>query len=482
MPLEIRSDQRSRGRRVASACPRPPRGSDDSAAAPPLPSVQWFAAVRRAALRWFARHGRDLPWRRSNDAYAVLVSELMLQQTTVATVAPRWQRFLAMFPTVEHLARADESEVLRAWEGLGYYRRAKQLHAAAQRIVADHAGNVPDDPATLAELPGLGRYSASAVLCFARGRSLPIVEANTRRLWARLLGFRAEANSPEADRMFWAAAERIVRRSRSPRQINLALMDLGALVCRPRQPQCDRCPLVAHCAAWAQGLQKELPRKRTPVVLQPRHEAAVVIHRGSKVLLVRYGETGQWSGLWDFPRVLLTDHCDPPTAETVGKQVDELLDCLLGERTDDCRQSDGDRRSDRPARRIVVERHLARWNHRVTRFQITLECFTAQWIADERAERSVADSLNERAAAEDAALYAGTHSGRDERLSLGHPCAMAWVEREALADYPLPSTARRLARLYFSAERREIPGKSNESSPIAAAKRATASDRRQRGS
>jgi len=282
--------------------------------------------------------------------------------------------------------------------------------------------------------------------------------------------------------MFWAAAERIVHRSRSPRQINLALMDLGALVCRPRQPQCDQCPLLAHCAAWAQGLQNELPRKRAAAVLQPRHEAAVVIHRGSKVLLVRYGESGQWSGLWDFPRVLLTAHRDPPTAETVGQQVDEWLDCLLGERTDDCRQSDADRRSDRPARRIVVERRLARWNHRVTRFQITLDCFAARWIADRDGDKSVADSSSERAAAEDTVLDAGTHSGRSETARLRRPCAIAWVEREALADYPLPSTARRLARLYFSAKDRRKPPQSDEAAHSAAAKRATASDRRQRGS
>ncbi len=447
MPLDIPKRRRSDVRQEGPPHALPPRGGDESAAEPLLPSAQWFAAVRRAAIRWFARHGRNLPWRESSDPYAVLVSELMLQQTTVATVAPRWRQFLAAFPTVEHLARADESEVLRAWEGLGYYRRAKQLHAAAQRIVADHAGNVPDDPARLAALPGLGRYSASAVLCFARGRALPIVEANTRRLWARLLGVRAQVDSPDANRLFWAAAERIVRRSRNPRQINLALMDLGAMVCRPRQPQCDQCPLVAHCAAWALGFQNELPRTRAKAIPQQRNEAAVVVRRGRKLLLVRYGMRGRWAGLWDFPRVLLA--AGPPTAETVGERVDELLDRLLGKRSDGCRECGGDGRM---GRRIVVERHLARWNHRVTRFQIALDCFAARWIANEDADRSVADSLTERAASEDTEFDGETNGSRGERLSLWPPCAMAWVEPEAMARYPMPSTARRLAQLLVAAK------------------------------
>ncbi len=450
MGCEDHNDRRARPRRPSAARADRSLGDEESAAPPALPSAQWFAAVRRAALRWFARHGRDLPWRKSSDPYAVLVSELMLQQTTVATVVPRWRQFLAAFPTVDCLARAKEAEVLRAWEGLGYYRRAKQLHAAAQRIVADHGGQVPDDPATLAELPGLGRYSASAVLCFARGQALPIVEANTRRLWARLLGVHVEADSPEADRLFWAAAERIVGRSRSPRQINLALMDLGAMVCRPRQPQCDQCPLVAQCAAWSQGLQNELPRTRRKAILQQRHEAAVVIGRGKKVLLVRYGEKGQWSGLWDFPRVLLSDHV--PVAETVGKRTDELLDRLLRRRSVGRHKHGVDGQVGRRGGRIQVERHLARWNYRVTRFQITLECFSARWVANQDGDGSAAYSLTERADSENVEIDVGANGGRDETALLRLPCEMAWVEPEALARYPMPSTARRLARLFCSAK------------------------------
>lgn len=471
MPRNTRNDQHGRGRRAVSASARPRAGGDDSAAVPLLPSADWFAALRRAALRWFARNGRDLPWRQSSDPYAVLVSELMLQQTTVATVAPRWRQFLAAFPTVERLAQADVSEVLRAWEGLGYYRRAKQLHAAAQRIVADHAGQVPYDPAVLAELPGLGRYSASAVLCFACGQSLPIVEANTRRLWARLLGYRAEAESPAAERLFWAAAERIVRRSRNPRPLNLALMDLGALVCRPRQPQCDRCPLVAQCAAWRNRLQNVLPRKRAKAFLQQRHEAAVVIRRGRKVLLVRYGDKGQWSGLWDFPRVLLAD--GPPTAEMIGEQMEERLDSLLKEQTVGLTECSDNGLG---GKRIRIERHLARWRHRVTHFQITLDCFAARWTARDDADgrndgvdrcgaRRSAEPASPKAieiddASQDAAqcrtkrkINDDTTRGRCKTPALRLPCQWAWVEREALADYPLPSTARRLAQLYYSAEK-----------------------------
>lgn len=530
MPLDLPRKRRSDVRPDRPPRLRPRGEAARSSGEIPLPPARWFAAVRRASLGWFARHGRDLPWRQSSDPYAVMVSELMLQQTTVATVAPRWQRFLAAFPTVEHLARADESEVLRAWEGLGYYRRAGQLRAAAQRIVADHAGRVPDDLTSLARLPGLGRYSASAVLCFARGQSLPIIEANTRRLWARLLGFRAEASSTAADRLFWAAAEQIVGRSRNPRNVNLALMDLGALVCRPRQPQCNRCPLAAHCVAWAEGVQNELPGKREKAALQQRHEAAVVIRRERKVLLVRYGKGGRWAGLWDFPRVLLADGAPavawrppqsppdkqrrlfprstaprgpkrsgnstslaakagqtgeaaatPDSSDLLARRVNEWLYRLLGASADDESGSSGYGGIEG---KIVVERHLARWSHRVTRFQITLDCLAAQCIAPEdsnasgkrpsaapifseteggrkcegREEGSLpppGEAVSQRqrscSAAKTIALNRKA-SARSSGDSIGPWCETAWVEPETLAHFPMPSTARRLVQLVVAAE------------------------------
>ena len=547
MPLHLPRKRRNDVRSV-----RPPRARPSDEAAPsagevPLPPARWFAAVRRAALGWFARHGRDLPWRRTADAYAVLVSELMLQQTTVATVEPRWRQFLEAFPTAAELARADLADVLRAWEGLGYYRRAGQLHAAAQRIVADHDGRVPDDPNALARLPGLGRYSASAVLCFARGRPLPIIEANTRRLWARLLGIRGEMNSTAADRLFWAAAEQIVCRSRNPRSVNLALIDLGSAVCAARQPQCGRCPLAPHCIAWAEGVQNELPRKREKTAIQQRHEAAVVLRQGRKVLLVRYGKGGRWAGLWDFPRMLLADESPAvagrppnssadgqrplclrgaaarsptrgghstrraaggkPTGETaatdewgnlLARQVKEALCRLLGMSAND---KGGSSRSIGSEAAIVVERHLAQWKHRVTRFQITLDCLAARWIApgdsngaDQRPSAATAAPMilknagKELGGSKESSLRPGGEATSRRRPtgsaaqtgdcssvktsgcstaatgglsrktiatpsgdSIGPWCETAWVEPEALADFPMPSTARRLARMVVAA-------------------------------
>src|SRR5215207_2882018 len=188
------------------------------------------SAFRRRLLRWFDRAGRDFAWRRTTDPYAIWVSEVMLQQTTTAAVANRYEAFLRRFPSVSALAAASETEVLRAWEGLGYYRRAKNLHGAAQVVVADHGSVVPTDPTVLRKLPGLGRYSANAVACFSRNDPQPILEANTVRLWSRLCGTRGDPARQPLLGGLWRTAEALLPRKR-PRDFNLALMDLGAGVC-----------------------------------------------------------------------------------------------------------------------------------------------------------------------------------------------------------------------------------------------------------
>src|SRR5437868_1550222 len=201
---------------------------------------------RRALSCWFEKHGRDLPWRRTRDPYAVLVSELMLQQTQVSAVLPYYNRWLRQFPTVTCLARAPESQVLHAWEGLGYYARARNLHRAAKLIVRRFDGELPDDPEQLQLLPGVGRYTANAVAVFAFNRSRPIVEANTARVLARLFNLRQPIDSTAGRRNLWEIAAQVTP-ARAPRKFQSAMMDLGALVCAPRNPRRQICPMKTFC-------------------------------------------------------------------------------------------------------------------------------------------------------------------------------------------------------------------------------------------
>src|SRR5262245_64033449 len=227
---------------VSGLCPPPRPCFPPAPLNPPLPPARTLAGLRRKLLAWFDRHRRDLPWRADRDPYRVWVSEVMLQQTTVAAVVPYFDRFLAAFPTVQALAAADEQQVLKLWEGLGYYRRARHLHAAAKRLVAEQGGALPDDPAVWAELPGVGRYILGAVLSQAFDRKLPVVEANSLRVLARLFGYRGDPREGDGKTWVWSAAE-IMLPTRRAGDFNQALMELGALVCTPTAPACGACPL-----------------------------------------------------------------------------------------------------------------------------------------------------------------------------------------------------------------------------------------------
>lgn len=253
-------------------------------------------------LRWFARVGRDLPWRRSRDPYRVWISEVMLQQTQVDRVVDHYRRFLERFPTVGDLAAAPLPDVLRAWEGLGYYRRARQLHAAATRIVAEHGGRIPESSVALASLPGIGRYTAAAIASIAFGEASPIVEANSRRVLARLSAHGAPLAGTSGDGPLWEVAAAILPASRSGAW-NQALMDLGALLCTPRAPLCGRCPIADHCEARAVGRVATIPAIAPARAAEKRREEALVIQRGGRVLVVRRTAGEWWEGLWDFPRL-----------------------------------------------------------------------------------------------------------------------------------------------------------------------------------
>lgn len=268
--------------------------------------------VAQPLLRWYARARRDLPWRGSRDPYRVWISEIMLQQTQVERVREYFSRFLDRFPDVRSLARSREAEVLRLWEGLGYYRRARQLHAAARAIVADHGGEFPRTVEALRRLPGIGRYTAGAIASIAFGVRAPIVEANSRRVLARLVGHAAPVGGPAGDRPLWEVAERLVP-EREPGLFNQALMDLGAGVCTPARPLCPRCPLAGACVARRTSRVAEIPAPAPRRAATIVRETAVVERRGDRVLVERRGPGEWWEGLWDFPR-----ERRPPTCKRLG--------------------------------------------------------------------------------------------------------------------------------------------------------------------
>ena len=259
---------------------------------------------RAALARWFRAHGRDLPWRRTRDPYAIMVSEFMLQQTQVATVRDFYARWLARFPDFTTLAAASEAAVLHVWQGLGYYSRARNLHRAAQLVVARHGGALPDDLAAIAALPGVGRYTAGAIASFAFDRATPIIDANIARVLARLLDLREPIDTARGSAILWQTAEELLP-ARGGRLHNSALMELGALVCTPRTPQCPRCPVRAHChATEPAALPRKKPRRKTVALAEDCAWIVLDAH-----LLLAHQTGPRWRGLWKLP-ALASARCD----------------------------------------------------------------------------------------------------------------------------------------------------------------------------
>ena len=252
------------------------------------------AAFRRALLGWYGKHGRDLPWRRTRDPYAILVSELMLQQTQVATVIPYYQRWLARFPDFHSLANASESDVLHAWQGLGYYARARNLHAAAKAIVRD-----PNR--SLGELPGVGRYTANAVATFALDDSVPLVEANIARLLARLTNLQLSIDSSAGREQLWDVAQSLIPKQNAGRY-NSALMDLGATICIARQPKCSSCPVHNFCRA---DDPQKLPIKKQRAATKTLIEHHSLTTSRGRLLLEQADY--RWRGMWILPRIAPTN-------------------------------------------------------------------------------------------------------------------------------------------------------------------------------
>lgn len=247
---------------------------------------------------------RRLPWRGSKEPYAIFVSEVMLQQTQVRTVIPYYRRWMERFPTLEALARADEGEVLKAWEGLGYYRRARLLHAAAQMVVSEFKGRFPSEPEEIASLPGVGPYTLAAIASIAFGHGMPVVDGNVIRVLTRWFSIRGVPGRLPAKREIAETARRLIP-SEVPGDFNQAVMELGAMVCLPHRPCCLLCPVRKGCTAFAHGTQAELPESAPPMEVVRQFEYAGLVVRDGKVLLCQRGEGGRMERLWQFPAVLL---------------------------------------------------------------------------------------------------------------------------------------------------------------------------------
>jgi A/G-specific adenine glycosylase len=356
------------------------------------------AWIRQRLLAWFRKHCRDLPWRRDRDPYRIWVSEVMLQQTQVATVIPFFERFLETFPNLEALAAAEEQQVLRLWEGLGYYRRAHNLHRAARLLVSQQGGEIRDDPKAFGALPGVGRYILGAVLSQAFERPLPILEANSLRLLCRLFGFAADPRSTAGQRWLWKTAAALVPRRRVG-AFNQALMELGALVCTPAAPRCAACPLAKHCVARQESLQEIIPLRQGPQSIVEVQEGAVVVRRGSQILLVQRPGHGRWAALWEFP------HGPVAPRETYEQAAARILTELTGLRAD-------------------LGAEIMTIKHGLTRFRITLVCFAAHYRRGKFAS----------------AFYA---QGR-------------WVEPAQLRDFPVSAPQRRLAQGLLTSRQQQL--------------------------
>lgn len=296
----------------------------------------------------------------------------MLQQTTVVAVVPYFERFLARFPTVQELAAATQDEVLKYWEGLGYYSRARNIHKAANEVVSRFGGEFPRTVDELHSLPGIGRYTAGAIMSFAFNLPAPIVEANTLRLYCRLMAYADNPRSTAGQRALWKFAEELVP-DRDPGSINQALMEIGSQVCTPTSPRCEECPLQAICKAFATGMQSELPRLAARPEITPVIEYSIAIKRDERYLLRKNPEGQRWAGLWDFvrlstiPEELLPDKGLKPQRSIPAALTRELERTVRDACGCESRISD----------------FISEIKHSVTRYRIRLQCLIAEWQGGE---------------------------------------------------------------------------------------------------
>ena len=343
--------------------------------------------VQHQLLSWFRENARDLPWRDTQDPYAIWVSEIMLQQTRVETVIPYYQRWLVEFPTLESLAEAEEDRVLKSWEGLGYYNRARNLQAAARIVVDQYQGIIPAENDSLQSLPGIGPYTAGAILSIAFNQPAPILDGNLRRVFTRFFNINSPLHTNNTENLLWELAESLLPTS-DPGDFNQALMELGALVCLPKNPRCGVCPLAEHCLANQLGLQGELPvrkEKTPPPLLQV---TAAVISRGRHVLLAKRPPGGLLGGLWEFPGGKQKEN--ETLEETLSREIREELNL-----------------------EVEIGDLLGRYQHAYTHYKINLHAYRCRLVSED--------------------------------LQLNYHTDLAWVPLDKLDSYPMGKIDRLIA-------------------------------------
>jgi A/G-specific adenine glycosylase len=310
-------------------------------------------AITRRVLRWYSHYARSLPWRETSDPYAIWVSEVMLQQTRVDTVIPYYRRFLSRFPTVRDLAAASLQDVLKAWENMGYYGRARNLHRAAGIVAGEMGGTMPRTARELLRLPGIGRYTAAAISSIAFGRRVPALDGNGRRILCRLFRIRTLLSSPKTLKRIQGIAESLVP-AKDPGSFNQGVMDIGAALCTPRSPKCGACPLAGLCLSAQQGLQESLPVKPTRPTLPHRDALAALLRdRQGRILIVQRPPRGLLGGLWKLPG----GYRGP------GETLEEALKRTVREEL---------------GIRINAGEELATLNHTFTHFRMTLHAFSCR--------------------------------------------------------------------------------------------------------
>jgi A/G-specific adenine glycosylase len=256
--------------------------------------------IQEKLLQWFRQEARDLPWRRTHDPYAVWLSEIILQQTRVDQGLPYYERFLKAFPTVDELAAASEEQVLKLWEGLGYYTRARNLHKAAQRVVEDHQGKLPEQAELLQLLPGVGRYTAGAIASIAFNEAVPVVDGNVKRVLSRIFDLDCCIDDTHGEKEVWRHAGTLVP-AHAPGDFNQAMMELGARICVPKKPDCDLCPVGEICLARHHGRQEERPVRRPKKKAPHQEMVAIVLEDQGRYCIVKRDEGGMLAGLWEIP-------------------------------------------------------------------------------------------------------------------------------------------------------------------------------------
>ncbi len=311
--------------------------------------------IQSRLVAWYLENHRKLPWRETRDPYRIWVSEAMLQQTQVNTVLPYYRRFLKRFPNLKELASADLETVLKTWEGLGYYARARNLHRAAQTVVQHHNGVVPNDPEIFRKLPGVGEYIASAVLSIAFDQPHAVVDGNVKRVLSRLFTIDAPVNQSSSYSLFKDAARALLTLEK-PGTFNQAMMELGAMICRPRHPKCEQCPLPTACSAYQQKKADRYPKRISRPKTPQYHLAVGVVYKNGRVLITQRKPKGLLGGLWEFPGGEINEK---ETAEAACvKRIKEEVNLT-----------------------VDIEEHLARVRHAYTHFKIIMDIFRCRYVA-----------------------------------------------------------------------------------------------------